>query len=68
MKEMGDQVQIEVTPLIPYHSFANFLLQSTGEEQNAKSSDVAVNTAKDGIFYWLIFHIEYAGKILHYED
>eukprot|EP00112_Aurelia_sp_Birch-Aquarium-sp1_P023991 Seg738.2 transcript_id=Seg738.2/GoldUCD/mRNA.D3Y31 product="hypothetical protein" protein_id=Seg738.2/GoldUCD/D3Y31 len=61
MKEMGDQVQIEVTPLIPYHSFANFLLQSTGEEQNAKSSDVAVNTAKDGIFYWLIFHIEYAG-------
>ena len=62
MKEMGNQVQIEVTPVIPYHTFANYLYKSVGEEQSSNSSDVSVDPTKEGIFYWLVFNVEYAGK------
>jgi len=61
MKEMGNQVQIEVTPIIPYHTFASYLYKSVGEEQSATSNDVSVDPTKEGIFYWLVFHVEYAG-------
>ncbi|XP_065051448.1 uncharacterized protein LOC135681086 [Rhopilema esculentum] len=61
MKEIGNQVKIEVTPIIPYYSFANFLFENFGEEKSAKASDTGVDVAKEGIFYWLVFNIEYAG-------
>ena len=62
MKEIGDQVHIEVTPVIPYHSFANFLYGSVGEGKSAKACDASIDPAKEGIFYWLVFNVEYAGK------
>ena len=62
MKEMGDQVQIEVTPIMPYHAFANFLYGSVGEEKAAKTHDASIDPTKEGIFYWLIFNVEYAGE------
>ena len=65
MKEIGDQVHIEVTPVIPYHSFANFLFESVGEEKSAKACEASVDPAKEGIFYWLFINVEYAGKNQH---
>ena len=62
MKEMGDQVHIEVTPVIPYHAFANFLYESVGEGKSAKASDGSVDPTKEGLFYWLVFNVEYIGK------
>ena len=68
MKEIGNQVKIEVTPIIPYYSFANFLFENFGEEKSARASDTGVDVAKEGIFYWLVFNIEYAGVlVLYYE-
>lgn len=61
MQEIGDQIQIEVIPIIPYHAFANFLYGSVGQEKTAKAIDFQVDPAREGIFYWLVFNVEYVG-------
>ena len=62
VKEMGDQVQLEVTPLRAYEAFATELNQKvTGEDDTFEEMPTV---SKEGLFYWLTFTIEYpAGKL-----
>ena len=66
MREMGNQVQIEVTPIIQYQNFANFLNEKLGNEHELLPSDAAIDTTKEGIFYWLVLHVEYPGNYIPY--
>lgn len=63
MQEIGDQVQIEVTPIMPYNAFANFVFEKVGQEKSTKDNDAQVDASKDGIFYWLVFNVEYIGML-----
>ena len=61
VKEMGDQVQLEATPLRAYEAFATELNKKvTGEEDTFEELPTV---PKEGLFYWLTFAIEYPGKL-----
>ena len=56
VKEMGDQVQLEVTPLRAYEAFATELNKKvTGEDDTFEEMPTV---SKEGLFYWLTFTIE----------
>ncbi|CAH3147438.1 unnamed protein product [Porites evermanni] len=60
VKEMGDQVQLEVTPLRAYEAFATELNKKvTGEDDTFEELPTV---PKEGLFFWLTFTIEYPGK------
>ncbi|KAM7451427.1 hypothetical protein ABFA07_001086 [Porites harrisoni] len=60
VKEMGDQVQLEVTPLRAYEAFATELNKKvTGEDDTFEELPTV---SKEGLFFWLTFTIEYPGK------
>ena len=61
-KEMGDQVQMEVTPLRSYAGLATDLKQRVDAEDDAIFEDTPT-VPKAGLFYWITFNIEYPGKI-----
>ena len=59
VKEMGDQVQLEVTLLRAYEAFATELNKNvTGEDDTFEELPTV---PKEGLFYWLTFRIEYPG-------
>ena len=61
VKEMGDQVQLEVKPLRAYEAFATELNKKvTGEEDSFQGLPTI---PKAGLFYWITITIEYPGKI-----
>ena len=61
-KEMGGQVQMEVTPLRSYAGLATDLKQRVDAEDDAIFEDTPT-VPKAGLFYWITFNIEYPGKI-----
>ena len=60
MKQNGDKVRVNITPLIPYETFASFVDKTLGKEDHEKPVTAPVERA--GIFYWLKFDVEYPGK------
>ena len=60
-KEMGDQVQMEVTPLRSYAGLATDLKQRVDGGDDAIFEDTPT-VPKAGLFYWITFNIEYPGK------
>ena len=62
MKEMGDQVQMEMTPLRSYAGLATDLKQRVDAGDDAIFEDTPT-VPKAGLFYWITFNIEYPGKI-----
>ena len=61
VKEMGDQVQLEVTPLRAYEAFVTELNKKvTGEDDTFEELPTV---PKEGLFFWLTFTIEYPGKL-----
>ena len=61
VKEMGDQVELEVKPLRAYEAFATELNKKvTGEEDSFQELPTI---PKAGLFYWITITIEYPGKI-----
>ncbi len=63
MKEIGNQVQVDVTPVTEYHNFANFLETATGEKVSPPAGQVPIDSTKEGIFYWLTIQIGYSGIV-----
>jgi len=61
-KEMGDQVQMEVTPLRSYAGLATDLKKRVNAGDEAIFEDTPT-VPKAGLFYWITFDIEYPGKI-----
>lgn len=61
-KEMGDQVQMEVTPLRSYAGLATDLKQRVNAGDDAVFEDTPT-VPKAGLFYWITFNIEYPGEI-----
>lgn len=61
LKEMGDQVQMEVTPLRSYAGLATDLKQRVDGGDDAIFEDTPT-VPKAGLFYWITFNIEYPGK------
>lgn len=61
-KEMGDQVQMEVTPLRSYAGLATDLKQRVNAGDEAIFEDIPT-VPKAGLFYWVTFNIEYPGKV-----
>ena len=62
-KEMGDQVQMEVTPLRSYAGLATDL----NKRVNAGDETIFEDTPtvpKAGLFYWITFNIEYPGELV----
>eukprot|EP00794_Sanderia_malayensis_P016872 gene16872-18577_t len=58
-KELGNQVEVSVTPITEYYNFANFINQAIGSDERYPAKKTFVNPEKEGIFYWLKFTIEY---------
>ena len=61
-KEMGDQVQMEVTPLRSYAGLATDLKQRV-DAGNDEIFEDTPTVSKAGLFYWITFNIEYPGEI-----
>ena len=61
-KEMGDQVQMEVTPLRPYAELATDISKRVNNGDETVFEDIPT-VPKAGLFYWITFIIEYPGKI-----
>lgn len=60
VKEMGDQVQLEVTPLRTYEGLATELNKKvTGDDTTFEE---VPTVPKAGLFYWITSTIEYPGK------
>lgn len=60
-KEMGDQVQMEVTPLRPYAGLATDISKRVHNGDEMVFEDIPT-VPKAGLFYWITFIIEYPGK------
>lgn len=60
MKAMGEQIQMEISPLRPYEGFANDLNQSLGITDQF---EVQNPVSKAGLFFWLTFSVEYSGML-----
>ena len=61
VKEMGDQVELEVKPLRAYEAFATELKRKVTGEEDAFQELPSI--PKAGLFYWITITIEYPGKI-----
>ena len=59
-KEMGDQVQMEVTPLRSYEGLATDLNKKVAGDDT--TFEEVPTVPKAGLFYWITFNIEYPGK------
>ena len=59
---MGDQVQMEVTPLRSYAGLATDLKQRVNAGDDTIFEDTPT-VPKAGLFYWVTFNIEYPGKM-----
>ncbi|XP_073249059.1 uncharacterized protein [Porites lutea] len=60
VKEMGDQVELEVKPLRAYEAFATELNKKVTGEEDAFQELTTI--PKAGLFYWITIMIEYPGK------
>ena len=60
MKHNGEKVKVQVTPLIPYETFASFIDKSLGKDNAEKP--ITAPVLREGIFYWIKFKVDYPGK------